>query len=71
MLSSHGDLNSEDLSCEMLVFTCPGLEDISSETLGFTPLGCPDRGLAPGVVEHVSSETLGLTRPRRPGGCLE
>ncbi len=54
----------------MLDFTCPGLEDVSSETLGFTPPGCLGRGQAPGFVEDVSSETLGFTRPRRPGGCL-
>eukprot|EP00959_Pyramimonas_sp_CCMP1952_P066726 1393014-Pyramimonas_sp.AAC.1 len=69
-LSSPGGQNSEELQCEMLVFTRPGLEDFSSETLGFTPPGCPGRGLAPGFVEDVSSDTLGFTRPRRPGGCL-
>eukprot|EP00959_Pyramimonas_sp_CCMP1952_P238460 4982839-Pyramimonas_sp.AAC.1 len=45
-LSFPGGQNSENLSREMLVFTCPGLEDVSSETRGFTPPGRPDRCLA-------------------------
>eukprot|EP00959_Pyramimonas_sp_CCMP1952_P238597 4985763-Pyramimonas_sp.AAC.1 len=44
-LSSPGDQNSEDLSSEMLDFTRPSLEDVSSETLGLTPPGCLGRCL--------------------------
>eukprot|EP00959_Pyramimonas_sp_CCMP1952_P123078 2572957-Pyramimonas_sp.AAC.1 len=52
---SPGDLNSKDLSSEML--------EVSSETLGFTPPGCPDKCrpggcLAWGCVEEVSIEAL-------------
>eukprot|EP00959_Pyramimonas_sp_CCMP1952_P079877 1670148-Pyramimonas_sp.AAC.1 len=64
--SSPGGQNSEDVSGEMLVITCPGLEDVLSETLGFTPPGCPGRCLGLGFVEDVSSETLFFTRPGRP-----
>eukprot|EP00959_Pyramimonas_sp_CCMP1952_P043242 904832-Pyramimonas_sp.AAC.1 len=45
-LSSPGDQDSEDLSSGLLVFACPGLEEVLSETLGFTPPGGPDRCLA-------------------------
>eukprot|EP00959_Pyramimonas_sp_CCMP1952_P195116 4079960-Pyramimonas_sp.AAC.1 len=69
-LSSPGDLNSEDVSSGLLVFTCPGLKDVSSETLGFTPPGDPDRCLACGFVEDVSNQRLVFTCPGRTGGCL-